>query len=337
VARRAGTKAWRATEDHPRARSGLVLGAICLAAALAAVWWPHGQYRPISRDEHLTLPAISGWISDAVTGDFDLGAGDDATSVADTDLISSMRSDVQEADAPSATSGPAGGHVFPDPPAPGPGDNQAVAIGYDDGRTVTDSATSLEWSSSGETVDNRNEAYALASCRGCKTLSAAFQVVLVVGQHSTQAPYNKAVALNEQCVLCTTRALAVQLVLPLEEEPDAATRAEIEGIFARSNALDSTLRSGGISAARALLNDIEQDIAAALELDDELAALSTTTTTAQSQVTIGAGETTTTAGAVTSTTTSSEPTTTAPSTTTTEPTTTTTTAPSTTESTAPPP
>lgn len=337
MARRAGTKAWRATEDNRRARGGLVLGAASLAVALTAMWWPQGQYRPISEDEHLTLPAISGWLADAATGDLDLGADGGASgSVADAELVSSIHSDVQEADAPSPTSGPAGGHVFPDPPAPGPGDNQAVAIGYDDGRTVTDTATSLEWESSGEPVDNRNEAYALASCRGCRTMSAAFQVVLVVGQHSTQAPANKAVAINEQCVLCTTRALAVQLVLPLEEAPDAATKAEVESIFARSGALDSTLRSGGIGAARALLSDIEHDLAAALELDDELAALTTTTTQAPTEITAGAGDTTTTTASVTSTTAASEPTTTAPSTTTTGPSTTTT-EPPTTESTAPPP
>jgi putative peptide zinc metalloprotease protein len=334
LVRRTGAKAWRATEDDPRARSGLVLGAACLAVALGAIWWPQGQYRPISRDEHLTLPAISGWISDAITGDFDLGA-EVSGSVADAELATSIRSDVQEADAPSATSGPAGGHVFPAPPAPGPGDNQAVAVGYDDGRTVTDSATSLEWETSGEPVDNRNEAYALASCRGCRTSAVAFQVVLVVGQHSTQAPANKAVAINEQCVLCTTRALAVQLVLPLEEAPDPATRAEVESIFARSGALDSTLRDGGFEAARALVLDIEQDIAAALDLDDELAALTTTTTAAQTEATTGTGETTTTTAVVTSTT-ASEPTTTAPTTTTTEPSSTTT-EPPTTESTAPPP
>ena len=337
MARRAGTKAWRATDGNPRARRGLVLGAIGVALTLGAMWWPQGQYRPISKDEHLTLPAISGWLADALTGDLDLGAAERASaSVADAELASSIRSDVQEADAPSATSGPAGGHVFPAPPAPGPGDNQAVAVGYDDGRTVTDTATSLEWESSGEPVDNRNEAYALASCRGCRTMSAAFQVVLVVGQHSTQAPVNKAVALNEQCVLCTTRALAVQLVLPVAEEPDAGTRAEIESIFARSNALGSTLRNGGIGAARSLLFDIEHDIAAALELDDDLAALTTTTTEAQTPASTGGGETTTTTADTTSTTTGAEPTTTAPSTTTTEPPTTTT-EPPTTESTAPPP
>jgi putative peptide zinc metalloprotease protein len=337
VARRVGRRAWRATDDNPRARRGLVLGAVALAVALGAVWWPQGQYRPITRGEQLTLPAITGWISDAATGDLDLGV-DGATAAAEAIRpASAVRSDVQEADAPSATSGPAGGHVFPAPPAPGEGDNQAVAVGYDDGQTVTDAASALEWESSGAPVDNRNEAYALASCRGCRTTAVAFQVVLVVGQHSTQVPVNKAVALNERCVLCTTRALAVQLVLPLEEAPDAETRSELESIWSRTAGLDAALRSGGFAAARALVLDIEHDIAALLELDDDLAALTTTTTRGDTEVTAIAGqETTTTTSGSTSTTAGAAATTTSAPTTTTEPSTTTTTSPSTTESTAPP-
>jgi putative peptide zinc metalloprotease protein len=336
LARRVSTTAWRATEGNPRARGGLVLGAVCLA--LAAVWWPQGQYRPIARDEHLTLPAISGWIADAATGDFDLGAESSAVvDEAQAELVSSVRSDVQEAEAPSSSDGPAGGHVFPAPPAPGEGDNQAVAVGYGDGQTVTDTATSLEWEEGGAPVDNRNEAYALASCRGCRTTSVAFQVVLVVGQHGTQAPSNKAVALNERCVLCTTRALAMQLVLPLEEAPDPATRAELESIWARSGGLDGAVRSGGLAAARALILDIEQDLAAALELDDDLAALTTTTAAPETPATDAAGETTSTSSVEATSTTDGATTTTAePTTTTTAAPTTTSTEPATTESTAPP-
>jgi hypothetical protein len=156
-----------------------------------------------------------------------------------------------------------------------------------------------------------------------------------VGQHGTQAPSNKAVALNERCVLCTTRALAMQLVLPLEEAPDPETRAELESIWARSGGLDAAVRSGGLAAARALILDIEQDLAAALELDDDLAALTTTTTQPETQAT-SVGETTSTSSLEATSTTDGATTTTAEPTTTTEAPTTTSTEPPTTESTAPP-
>jgi putative peptide zinc metalloprotease protein len=342
LGRQLGRRAWRSTDGNPRARRALVLAAVGMAMVLGALWWPQGQYRPITRDEHLTLPLVTHWITDAATGDLDLRSDASAASRHEerVPLASTLRSDVQEADAPSAAAGPAGGHVFATPPAPGPGDNQAVAVGYDDGKTVSDTSTAMTWERDGSVADNRNEAYALASCRGCRTTAVAFQVVLVVGHHGTVAPSNKAVALNERCVLCTTRSLAVQLVLPLDEEPDPATRAQLDATWARAERVDDALRNGGFAAARALVFDIEHDIAALLDLDDELAAIApTTTTTPSSSTTSGdEGVTTTTDGGTTDV--SAQPTTTATvpettTTTTTEPSTTTTEPPSTT-TTSPP-
>jgi putative peptide zinc metalloprotease protein len=326
MARRIGRRTWKATEGNARARRGLVLGAVVLALTLAVAWWPQGQYRPIQSDEQLTLPAITGWVAHAATGDLDLtdAVAADASLTQDTGPATALRDDVQEATAPSSASGIGGGHVFPDPPPPGEGDNQAHAVGYHDGRTVTDSATDLEWETDGSRVDNRNEAYALASCRGCRTSAVAFQVVLVVGQHDTVAPSNKAVARNELCVLCTTRALAVQLVLPLDAAPDADTRAAVEAIWSRSGQLDRVLRTQGFDAARRLVVGIEHDLAVLLQLDDDLAAAATTTTDAAAtdqQVTTGGGSVTTAASGDAVTTTTIEPTTTTvePTTASTEP------------------
>ena len=347
LSRQLGARAWHATDDSPRARSAMVLGGLCLATALAASWWPQGQYQPIARDERLTLPSITRSIADVATGDVAPRSAADSTATAEhTQLVSSLRHGVEETEAPTVPVGPAGGHVFPAPPAPGPGDNQAHAVGYDDGRTVTDSSTSLVWDDDGE-VGNRNEAYALASCRGCRTSAVAFQVVLVVGQADTIAPVNKAVSRNERCVQCTTRSLAVQLVLPLDAPPDAQTRSELDAIWARSATVDDTLRTDGFDAARALVLDIENDIASLLELDDDLATVATTTTTtAGSSTTDASGtnapdgtETTSPTGPTSTTeaetTTSTEPET-STSTTTSTSTSTSTTEPPTTSSTAPP-
>src|SRR5436190_2758953 len=135
LGRRFGRRAWHTTDGNPRARRALVLGATGLAMVLGALWWPQGQYRPIGRDEHLTLPVVTHWIGDALTGDLDLGASEreHRGAAADDHLrraASSPRNDVQQAGAPSPTVGLAGGHVFATPPAPGPGDNQPVAAGY---------------------------------------------------------------------------------------------------------------------------------------------------------------------------------------------------------------
>jgi putative peptide zinc metalloprotease protein len=287
---------------------------------------------------------VTGWVADAATADFDLDEAATISAPASDARARSVavRHDVQTADAPSPAAGPAGGHVFPAPSAPGADDNQAVAVGYDDGQTVTDTATSLVWETDGA-VDNRNESYALASCRGCRTMAVAFQVVLVVGQHDQIAPTNTAVARNERCAACTTRSLAVQLVLPLDSEPDAATRAQLDALWARADGIDATLRAEGFEAARALVLDIEADIAALLQLDDDLAEATTTTTasmatstTAEAQAgSPSTGSTDTTTGDIATTSTAPSSTTAPPETTTTA--STSTTAAPTTTTTAPPP
>ncbi len=69
-----------------------------------------------------------------------------------------------------------------------------------------DVAVALVWVKRGAVADNRNEAYALASCRSCTTVAVAFQVLLVVGHNDAVAPVNAAVAANGACVECLTTA-----------------------------------------------------------------------------------------------------------------------------------
>jgi putative peptide zinc metalloprotease protein len=113
---------------------------------------------------------------------------------------------------PRTGDGPTWVFPFDRPAPPGPGDNQALAVVTKDGATVYDVAFALVWADS-DTVLNRNEAYAFASCRDCRAVAVSFQVVLVVGHASIAAPQNVSAAVAYGCVRCVTEALAVQLVV----------------------------------------------------------------------------------------------------------------------------
>ncbi len=63
------------------------------------------------------------------------------------------------------------------------------------------------------TVDEENRAYAVAQCVDCRTLAAAFQLVLVTNPPSALAPQNEAVAINNGCDGCVTWASAKQVVV----------------------------------------------------------------------------------------------------------------------------
>jgi putative peptide zinc metalloprotease protein len=123
--------------------------------------------------------------------------------------------------------------VFPfdRPLAPGPGDNQALAVNTEDGTVVYDTAFALVWVEDGESALNTNEAYALASCRSCAAVAIAFQVVLVVGDTDVAVPQNLAGALNYRCVNCLTYALAKQLFLTVDEPLSRRARTELDRLW----------------------------------------------------------------------------------------------------------
>jgi putative peptide zinc metalloprotease protein len=138
--------------------------------------------------------------------------------------------------------------VFPfnRPGAPGPGDNQALAVNTRDGTVVYDVAFALVWADQ-DTVLNRNEAYAFASCTGCRATAISFQVVLILGNAHVVVPQNISAAVNYDCLACVTQALAVQLVLSLPGAPSAAETAEIEALWREIQAFAGQLR--GLSFA----------------------------------------------------------------------------------------
>ena len=264
IVRRTVRKVWRSTEDHPGRRAAVMLLGGLIVLALALAWWPSGQYEPVSAAERGTIDRVfqlssaRGPVTEAPdTNDASAApprpstfrpiAGveprtgyalvprdpDESAVLLVHDDDGQLRTVVTDGD---ATTGEVRGVAFPFelPAAPRPGvDNQALAVNTGDGTVVYDIAVALVWMTDGEVVDNRNEAYALASCTNCTTVAVAFQVVLVVGQSDTVAPVNVAVAANGGCLACQTTALAIQLVVTLNDLPSEEVQRELEAALDR--------------------------------------------------------------------------------------------------------
>ncbi len=261
LVRRGGRWLWTRTEGRPVARTAVVLAGAVLLVLLAWAWWPSGQYQPVRADERGTLrDAVN---VSAVRGTASRGTGAGGTDARNTALrpIEGVEPRTAYALVPRDGQGPTlllvrqedgtlrsiltdgtsrTGLAFPFelPDAPGKGDNQALAVNTRDGTVVYDIAVALVWVKDGEVADNRNEAYALASCTSCTTVAIAFQVVLVIGQSDAVTPINVAVAANGGCIKCVTTALAVQLVVTLREMPSEEVQEQIRAALARLDGLE---------------------------------------------------------------------------------------------------
>jgi putative peptide zinc metalloprotease protein len=162
-------------------------------------------------------------------------------------------------EAPPTT--PEGDWAFPwDPPRePVEGDNQAVAINTQDGSTVYDVAFALVWVDD-EWVEERNEAYAFASCRDCKTVAVAFQVILIVGDSNVIVPVNLAVAANYACESCVTHAVAMQLVATLTGAPSEVVLDELVRVWSRLDHLEEDIANLSLEEIYAELATVEREI-----------------------------------------------------------------------------
>src|SRR5581483_8571244 len=129
--------------------------------------------------------------------------------------------------------------VFPFklPTPPAPGDSQALALGKRNGGVTYDVVYSLVTVDNGAKVQNRNEAYALASCKSCTTVAVSFQLVLVVGRSSVITPINVAEAINKNCPGCLTVAIADQIVATLKQAPSAALVEQLDADLAKLGAI----------------------------------------------------------------------------------------------------
>ena len=275
LVRRTATKVWKATADRPGRRGGAGLMAALLVAGLLWAWWPGGQYRPIQPDEGGTLldgislavsetgitPAQApqlregqvGASESVVAAPASLGTEDEPTLA----LILLPRDGGDSAE-------PAWVFPFNRPAGPAEGDNQALAINTEDGSSVYDVAFALVWAD-GTDAQQRNEAYALASCTDCRTVAVGFQVVLIVGQADVVVPQNIAAAVNYSCVECVTYALAKQLVLTLPGALSADGRAEIARLWAQLQEFGARIEDVPLNQIQAELNKFEQAIRAVVE------------------------------------------------------------------------
>jgi len=273
IVRRTTKKVWTATEGRPRGRAAAGVLAAALVLALALAWWPRGQYRPIQPDERGTLPdGISLAVSQTGLGspapDLREGQVGASTSVVATPTALGTKDQPKLALIllPHDGNGePA--WVFPFNKPDGPADdddNQAMAVNTKDGSSLYDVAFALVWAD-GTDAQQRNEAYAFASCVACRTVAVGFQVVLIVGQANVVVPENIAAAVNYECVLCVTYALAKQLVLTLPDALSPAAMAELNRVWAQLLAFGDRIEDVPLSQIRAELNKFEQAIRAIVE------------------------------------------------------------------------
>ncbi|RLK58147.1 hypothetical protein [Actinokineospora cianjurensis] len=277
MVKRAVSKVVKWSSGRPGRRAVAVVALVAVLAGLAWAWWPEGdRYRPIQ-------PGERGTVQDALP----MGARAPRALPAETSpapvAVAAKRKVVlpqgsalptKDKPIPAMVLTPVGNptaprlvYPFQRPEPPGPGDNQAVVINTTDGSVQYEVAFGLVWATEGD-VDNRNEAWALASCQNCATVAIAFQIVLIVGKANVVVPENVAVAVNHTCVDCLTYALASQLVVTLSGEPDEAAKAEIAAIWNRMTGLADRVRGMTAAQIQAELDTVKRDILTVLRNHD---------------------------------------------------------------------
>ena len=162
--------------------------------------------------------------------------------------------------------------------APGKGGTQALAENTKDGGVTYDIAYALVTVTGGAPATETNSAYALAHCRGCTTVAVSFQVILVVGQSNVIAPVNAAGALNYDCAVCITTAIADQVVVTLKSVPSPALVARLQADLRQLNALPALGAGGSPTAIAATIAAVQHEIETQLASSGLTTSPPTTTT-----------------------------------------------------------
>jgi putative peptide zinc metalloprotease protein len=275
--RRYGTAIWRRTRGKPRQRAVAGVAAAAVLAALAYAWWPHGNYRPIQPYERGTVQDALPVAGTTLLAGHQLSARTVWPNGAGA-LPTAAHPTLAVVLAPRTGDGPTWVFPFDRPAPPGPGDNQAMAIVTKDGGTAYDVAFALVWVDS-DTVLNRNEAYAFASCRDCRAVAVSFQVVLVVGHADVVAPQNVSAAVAYDCIRCVTQALAVQLVVTVPDRLSGSAMHQLMLLWRQIRAFGAHLRGLTFAQIRARIVAYERQILAIVRPDLTTTAPPTPTST----------------------------------------------------------
>jgi putative peptide zinc metalloprotease protein len=266
AARSYGIRTWRATAGKPAHRGVAAIAMAGVLAGLAFAWWPHGNYRPIE-------PYERGTVQDALPVTFTSALQPGVQRTVHT-VWADNGQPLPTADHPALAivltprsgSGPTWVFPFNRPAAPGPGDNQSMAIVTKDGGTAYDVSFALVWADN-DTVLNRNEAYAFASCHTCRAVAVSFQVVLVVGQAHVVAPQNIAAAVSYHCFACITQALATQLVVTVPGPLSAQATQQLNALWAQIVAFQQKLPSLTFAEIQSAITSFERQILAVVRPD----------------------------------------------------------------------
>jgi putative peptide zinc metalloprotease protein len=300
--RRTAQRTIQRTQGQPvrRGFAGIVAAAVLIALAFA--WWPHGNYRKIEPYERGTLQQAFASVQHGTDG-FAAGrqlsaqtvwpAGVTQLPTRDHPALSVVMVPRTDKSAPT--------WVFPfdRPLPPGAGDNQTLAVNTKNGTTVYDVAFALVWAD-GDTVLNKNEAYAFASCTQCTAVAVSFQIILVVGQANVVVPQNISEAVSYNCIQCVTQALALQLVVSLPDNPSAAEAAELAVLWQQIQAFGRQVQGLSFDEIQSRLTAYEDQILAIVKKYAPPGTTTSATSTTGASVSGSAGDTATAGAAVSS-------------------------------------
>jgi hypothetical protein len=104
-------------------------------------------------------------------------------------------------------------------------------------------------------------------CTDCRTVAVAVQAVLVKGSPHTSAPTNAALAINENCVSCTTYAFAYQYVVSTDDRV-ILTRRGRRQVDALREKIDNAAHSDlALDDLNVRLRELAHDFRVAIDAD----------------------------------------------------------------------